>query len=830
MRYKLDTVRVQEERLNVQGWAFGREPETETDIWLSDRSGRRVEAEFSRVRRDAVAEAWFEAYLREHGSVERELGFELSWPYEPGGEWVLHLAVDGREKRIVINDVFLRQFNSGARKRRERLAALCNAASLRRGMRDLLCHGPGFFARKLWHKFCGQTLEAPYDPWIRAQLPGEEKLAAQREAQRHFLLRPRFSIVVPVYRTPEYYLCAMLDSVLAQTYPEWELCLVDASAYSDETEAAQQRGRRPAEVLAEYAARDSRIRWQSLAANMGFSDNTNAAIEMAGGDWIVLGDHDDLLTPDALFEVAALLNERPWLQLIYSDEDKIDADGREYFEPHIKPDYSPELLRSVNYICHLCCIRKSLLERLGYPWERAEYDGAQDYDLVLRCCEVAERMDRELEQRALGAASAYGARVQAESEAHPEEQSKQHPEQCAETLTAALTEKLSHECSEETRAEAYFARMRAEGRYTSAHIGHVQRVLYHWRSHRASTAARPEAKLYAFQAGARALKAHCERSGLPLHRLEQGVSAGIYHCVFDTSDEPLVSVIIPNKDHTEDLDKAIRSVWAGSYRKLEFIVVENNSVEPKTWRYYEQIQAELPVRVVRWESAFNYSAINNFGVRHASGEYLLFLNNDVEMLAPDAVSELLGLVRLPGMGAVGARLMYPDGSIQHAGVVVGFGGIAGHSYIGLRDDTVPTYMNRALTIQNYSAVTAACLMSRRTAFEQAGGFTEALEVAFNDIDYCMKLRASGLRVAYTPYALFNHYESKSRGAEDTPEKVARFNREIVRFAERWHGVLRAGDPYYHPWLTLMKSNYALRDLAQEKLGEPFPLEILKDIV
>ena len=355
-------------------------------------------------------------------------------------------------------------------------------------------------------------------------------------------------------------------------------------------------------------------------------------------------------------------------------------------------------------------------------------------------------------------------------------------------------------------------------------IVHIPKVLYHWRCHMNSTASNPQSKLYAFEAGARAIKAHIERTGdsLPVEKIEKGVDYGIYHKYFIMKEQPLLSIIIPNKDHREDLDKAVRSLLEkGTYKNLEFIVVENNSTDPETFAYYEAIQKELPqVKVVYYEGGFNFSAINNFGVRYAKGEYLLFMNNDVELINPDTVRELIGYGQREDVGAVGCRLLYEDDTIQHAGVVIGFGGIAGHTFIGLHE-VQNSYFHRALTAQDYSAVTAACLLTKKELFLSVGGFTEELAVAFNDIDYCLKVRAAGKLVVYNPYALLHHYESKSRGLEDTPEKVERFNREVARFMKRWPEILEQGDPYYNPNLTLRKSNFALRDLDKEKIGEPY---------
>ncbi len=301
---------------------------------------------------------------------------------------------------------------------------------------------------------------------------------------------------------------------------------------------------------------------------------------------------------------------------------------------------------------------------------------------------------------------------------------------------------------------------------------------------------------------------------------------GIYHTTFRIQGDPLVSVVIPNKDHVKDLDLCLRSILnQATYRNLEFIIIENNSTHKETFAYYDAIQKEFPqVRVVVWKREFNYSAINNYGATFAKGQYLLFLNNDTELMEPRIFEEMLGFCQREEVGAVGARLLYQDDTIQHAGVVVGFGGIAGHTFIGLHK-AENSYFHRAMCAQDYSAVTAACMMTKAELFRQVGGFTEELAVAFNDIDYCMKVRAAGRLVVYAPYALMYHYESKSRGLEDTPEKVARFHREIAIFSRRWPEILAKGDPYYNPNLTLRKSNFALRDLLKEKIGEPYKLEV-----
>ena len=323
--------------------------------------------------------------------------------------------------------------------------------------------------------------------------------------------------------------------------------------------------------------------------------------------------------------------------------------------------------------------------------------------------------------------------------------------------------------------------------------------------------------------------AHYERCGIPAEKVEKGVDYGIYHTTFKIQGDPLVSVIIPNKDHSVDLDLCIRSIIErATYKNLEFIVVENNSTEQETFAYYEKIQKEFPqVKVVRWEREFNYSAINNFGAAFAKGEYLMLLNNDTEIIAPRLFEEMLGFCQRKEVGIVGARLLYEDDTIQHAGVVIGFGGVAGHTFIGLHE-AENSYFHRAMCAQDYSAVTAACLMVKKSVFEEVGGLTEELAVAFNDVDFCLKVRAAGYLVVYAPYAVMHHYESKSRGLEDTPEKVARFNREWALVAKRWPDILQNGDPYYNPNLTLRKSDFSLRDLLKEKIGEPYKLPEIKE--
>lgn len=825
MRTKLDIALVREGKLNLQGWAFGKDPEREVGYRVTDRKGQEIEGTtIESVRRDSVASAFFPDYEKQTGHpLRRELGFDINVPYRfgSGESCILEISADGRTRRLRFDDKRIESFNSHAHKKREKLLALLNPETVEVAWDCLRESGPRVLFRKAIHRLRGISEDYDYNEWYKKTRCTEETLQQQRETR--FPSMPRFAVVIPVYRTPEKFLRRMLESLRAQTYSNFEVLAADASQYEGLV-WEKNLGKLPREVLAEYQARDPRFRFEILAKNLGISENTNAAIRLCSPetDFVVLADHDDELAPEALFQCAKKINEHPDAKLIYTDEDKIDFESAYLFEPHFKTDYNPDLLRSVNYITHLFVVERALLESISEPdpesgkriYERKEYDGAQDYDLILRACEAADRIAEE---------------------------------QQARSGLSAADERLLR-----------------EGRFTSRNILHIPMALYHWRSHQLSTAANPEAKLYAFSAGERAITAHCRRLGLPVRRVEKGITYGFYHTQYEIARteqgvEPLVSVIIPNKDHSADLDLAIRSLMKGDYQNLEFIVVENNSEKPETFSYYEEIQREFPspftdtaslpdgespaerspvfmgklarpaVRVVHWKREFNYSAINNFGVRFTHGRYLLFLNNDIELIREDSLREMLQFVQREDVGICGARLLYPDGVIQHGGVVMGFGGIAGAAFIGIHDKE-NTYMHRAKCIQDYSAVTAACLLSKRESFDAVSGFTEELAVAFNDVDYCMKVRALGQKVVYNPYALFFHYESKSRGLEDTPEKVARFNREIIALARRWPEILREGDPYYNPNLTLRKSNFVLRDLTKEKPGEPFPLEILKGIV
>lgn len=884
LRFKVDIALAREGELMLQGWAFGSNPEEEVKLTVVDQAGNPVPGTtVSSVRRDEVVSAFFGDYVKAHGALRRDLGFDVHTPYAQGETRILVIQADGQTKRVKFTDHILEEFNSVAHRKREKLLALFHWETVEVAWEYFRKHGLRALFKKSVHKIQNMQDDYDYNEWYKKVRISDDELAKQRESAGDFAQQPTFSIVIPVYATPEKFLRRMLDSIRAQTYPKFEVCLVDATPYAKiQHDPAQ--GRTPQEVLAEYAAADSRFRYETLAENLGIAENTNAAIRMATGDFIVLADHDDELEPQALYECVRAINAHPDVQVLYSDEDKVDFEDIYYFEPHFKTDFNPDLLRSVNYICHLFVARRSLLDAIAETdadgrkiYERSAYDGAQDYDLILRATEKAQAMERARLVSCANASAdnavtdAQQSDAVASTTAGVDEQTAAtkadaEPKESAQPAIAAALNSLDQE-------------LLCQGRFTSSNIIHIPMVLYHWRAHQASTAQHPEAKLYAFEAGARAMYDHCKRIGLPIRKVEQGITYGFYHPIYE-NQQPLISVVIPNKDHTADLDQAITSLSAGNYKNLEFIIVENNSDQAETWNYYEALKKRFPeelpadfidpatcgamrtsetstaesksetshptqvsayhsaaasvlpqpvVKVVKWDGPFNYSAINNYGVQFTHGQYLLFLNNDIEEIDPDSIDEMIGYVQREDVGICGARLLYPDEDIQHAGVIMGMGGIAGAAFVRTHDSDL-SYMHRAKCIQDYSCVTAACLLTKRSLFDAVGGFTEKLAVAFNDVDYCMKVRALGKLVVYDPYAKFYHYESKSRGMEDTPEKLARFHSEILTFGTTWKDILRDGDPYYSPALTFRKANFALKDLTQEQVGEPMHYALLKGIV
>lgn len=617
-----------------------------------------------------------------------------------------------------------RKQSAGGKIQWTRMLKKLSPYTIQKGFRYLKHYGPKEFWIRLHERF--EPEEVPYGPWYQAYVPDQETLEAQKKHK--FDYKPLISIAVPAYQTPVEFLKQMIESLISQTYPEWELCIANASPDNEEMQR----------VLADYSAKDSRVRFCNLKENLGIAENTNRAFSMAKGEFMGLLDHDDLLAPNALYEIVQALQDHPQADALYTDEDKVTTEMDEHFQPHLKPDFNLDLLRSNNYICHFFVVRRSIVEKAG--GFRKEFDGAQDYDFIFRCTENARE------------------------------------------------------------------------------VLHVPEILYHWRTHKASTADNPASKMYAFEAGKRAIEANLERTGTK-GVVSHTQDLGFYRVKYPVQGKPLVSVIIPNKDEKETLQTCMEMLNNNtSYQNFEIIIIENNSTTDEIFRYYKELSKDPRIHLLRWGKEFNYSAINNFGVAHAKGEYLLFLNNDIKSINPDWMEELLGVCQRPEVGGVGAKLIYPDNTIQHAGCVVGMGGIAGHMFVDMPADRTG-YLHKASLLQDMSAVTAACLMMKKEVFEEAGGFTEELAVAFNDVDLCLKVRKNNHLIVYDPYAKLYHMESKTRGAEDSKEKVRRFQTEIEYMRCHWLDILKNGDPYYNKNLSLTKWNYSLKPIPGMETAE-----------
>ena len=539
---------------------------------------------------------------------------------------------------------------------------------------------------------------------------------------------PKISIVVPLYNTPLNFLEELLDSVVNQTYRNWELCCVDAGQDTAVGQHVQAR-----------AKADPRIRYQKLTENEGIAGNTNHGFELATGDYIALLDHDDILHPCALWYTAQAIVEQG-ADFVYTDEATFEGKVENVVLYHFKPDFMLDNLRSNNYICHLTTFSKVLMEQAG-GGERAEYNGSQDYDLFLRLTEKAQK------------------------------------------------------------------------------IAHIPHALYYWRSSPNSTASDISAKTYCIDAGIAALKAHYARCGVAVDdvTLIPG-TPGYYKTDYTMAHPGRVSILIPTCDHIRDLETCVESIYARTtYPDFEILLIENNSKEEQTFRSYERMRKEHPdtLKVLTWQGkGFNYSALNNFGARYATGEYLLLLNNDTEVITPGWLEEMVMYAQQKRVGCVGAKLLYPDDTIQHAGVGFGIGGVAGHlhKYFPATSDG---YMGRLNYVQDVYGDTAACLLIRKEIYDEVHGLDESYAVAFNDVDFCVRVREAGYTNVFTPFAQLYHYESTSRGMEDNPEKQKRFQGEVLRFQARWGDLLAKGDPCTNPNFDIQREDFSLKILPLE---------------
>ena len=531
---------------------------------------------------------------------------------------------------------------------------------------------------------------------------------------------PTISVVMPVYNTSERWLRAAIESVRRQLYPHWELCIADDAS----TEEHVRR------VLDEFASKDDRIICTFRDANGHISAASNSALELVTGDWVALMDHDDELRPTALFSVAHRILEEPSARFVYSDEDKVDEDGRRY-DPHFKPDFNPELLLGQNYISHLAVIDRALVKEVG--GFREGFEGSQDYDLFLRCV----------------------------------------------------------------------------ARLTGDEITHIPMVLYSWRSVPGSTALTTGAKDYVERAAVKALQEHHDAVGGSA-TVEVGLAPTTYRSLYRLPDDPpMVSIVIPTRDGVGYVRQCIKSIYENTtYQRYEILLVDNDSTDPASLELFRWLEHEGLVRLIRRSGHFNYSSINNAAVRVAGGEVICLLNNDAEVITPDWLEEMVGCLLQPGVGAVGAKLLYPDRSVQHAGAILGIGGVAGHGHKHAPPDS-HGYFSRLAVAHEVGAVTGACLLTRRDLWLELGGLdAEWLPVAFNDIDYCLRVRQAGYRVVFTPHAEMFHHESKTRGLDDTPQKLERLANEAAFMMSRWGETLLA-DPSFNPNLSLASEQFEL---------------------
>ena len=546
----------------------------------------------------------------------------------------------------------------------------------------------------------------------------------KRQQETTFSKDVKISILVPLYNTPKVFLTEMIDSVTAQTYPNWELCLADGS---DDAHAYV------GQMCQDYIAKDPRIVYKKLEKNEGISGNTNACYEMATGSYIGLFDHDDVLHPCVLFEYMHAICEKD-ADYIYCDEATFkNGNIDNMITLHFKPDYAIDNLRANNYICHFSVFSRELLE--GTQLFRTQFDGSQDHDMILRLTTAAKK------------------------------------------------------------------------------VVHIQKLLYYWRSHKGSVASDISAKVYAIDAAKGAVADHLTTQGFKNFEIESTRAfQTIFRIRYEVTQNPKISIIIANKDHVEDLRRCVDTILEKTtYENYEIIIVENNSTTQEIKDYYKELELCSKVKVVVWKEAFHYSKINNYGVSFATGEYIVLLNNDTQIITINWLEEMLMYALRKDVGIVGAKLYYDDYTIQHAGIVLQLGAhrTAGHSHYKVSRENVG-YMGRLCYAQDVSAVTGACLMVSKALYEQLGGLDEEFAVALNDVDFCLKARALGYLVVFTPFAELFHFESKSRGLDDSSENAKRYENECDKFKKKWKDQLEQGDPYYNKNFSLDRSDFSLQ--------------------
>lgn len=686
----------------VKGWAFSYEKEPIT-FSILNAAGKEVEFDYkSKGRVDLYS-------LSMVDEDQIDCGYTIKWKGNAKEKYSFVLKTKNYQSKEILQE---KRSSQNVLSKVPKLFKMLSYQHFKNGFRILKKKGFSGVIDRIVH---GSSNWAEYDEWFNATKVTEEELERQRNTEFEFA--PMISIIVATFNTKEEYLKEMIDSVRNQSYSNWQLCIGDGST-NDSVE----------KYVKEHYGDDSRIVFKKLEKNYGISGNMNGALELVTGDYVGLFDHDDLLTPDCLYEFVASMQEVHH-DCVYSDEDKLNDKTKKFEDPHFKPDFSIDLLCSHNYITHFFVVNMDIVRKVGGM--RSEYDGSQDHDFIFRCVEQANS------------------------------------------------------------------------------VHHVPKILYHWRMHPLSTAMDPESKMYCYTSGKKAIESHFKRIGIDatVEMLPRPLY-GMYHCKYTVKDHPLVSILIPNYNHKDLLKGCIESLMnVNTYSNMEIVIVENNSTEQEIFDYYKELEETYSnVKVIYYEGDFNYSKINNYGVKYTHGEYILFLNNDTKVIEPDSIEDMLGVCQREDVGAVGAKLLYEDDTVQHCGVVVGYHGYATAAF-SLIDRNDFGYMGRPRVSWDVSAVTAACLMTKREIFDEVGGFDEDFKVACNDVDLCLKIRSLNKWIVEDVFSVWYHYESKSRGLEDTPEKQARFQSEIARFQKKWPEILKNGDPFHNPNFDLDKGPF-----------------------
>lgn len=686
----------------LKGWAYSYAKDP-IEYSVFDSNGKKVDIEFHSKGRVDLYSLFFV------GEDQIDCGYTIKWKGNAKEKYSFALKTKNYQSKEILQE---KTPSRNVLSKVPKLFKMMSYQHIKNGFRILRKKGFSGVIDRIVH---GSSNWAEYDEWFNATKVTEEELERQRNTTFEFA--PMISIIVATFNTKEEYLKEMIDSVRNQSYSNWQLCIGDGST-NDSVE----------KYVKEHYGDDSRIVFKKLEKNYGISGNMNGALELVTGDYVGLFDHDDLLTPDCLYEFVASMQEVHH-DCVYSDEDKLNDKTKKFEDPHFKPDFSIDLLCSHNYITHFFVVNMDIVRKVGGM--RSEYDGSQDHDFIFRCVEQAN--------------SVY----------------------------------------------------------------HVPKILYHWRMHPLSTAMDPESKMYCYTSGKKAIESHFKRVGIDatVEMLPRPLY-GMYHCKYTVKDHPLVSILIPNYNHKDLLKGCIESLMnVNTYSNMEIVIVENNSTEQEIFDYYKELEETYSnVKVIYYEGDFNYSKINNYGVKYTHGEYILFLNNDTKVIEPDSIEDMLGVCQREDAGAVGAKLLYEDDTVQHCGVVVGYHGYATAAF-SLIDRNDFGYMGRPRVSWDVSAVTAACLMTKREIFDEVGGFDEDFKVACNDVDLCLKIRSLNKWIVEDVFSVWYHYESKSRGLEDTPEKQARFQSEIARFQKKWPEILKNGDPFHNPNFDLDKGPF-----------------------